>query len=52
MKNLNSFRFLKMAVDQEIERQVELIESGGARHAGNAALFESDRNRRNGFHAQ
>jgi aspartyl-tRNA(Asn)/glutamyl-tRNA(Gln) amidotransferase subunit B len=29
VKNLNSFRFLKMAVDQEIARQVGLIESGG-----------------------
>jgi aspartyl-tRNA(Asn)/glutamyl-tRNA(Gln) amidotransferase subunit B len=29
VKNLNSFRFLKMAVEYEIERQIELIESGG-----------------------
>lgn len=29
VKNLNSFRFLRMALDHEIERQVELIESGG-----------------------
>jgi aspartyl-tRNA(Asn)/glutamyl-tRNA(Gln) amidotransferase subunit B len=29
VKNLNSFRFLKLAVEYEIERQVELIESGG-----------------------
>jgi aspartyl-tRNA(Asn)/glutamyl-tRNA(Gln) amidotransferase subunit B len=29
VKNLNSFRFLKMALDYEIERQVELLESGG-----------------------
>jgi len=29
VKNLNSFRFLKMALDHEIERQVELIEAGG-----------------------
>ena len=29
VKNLNSFRFLKMALDHEIERQVGLIESGG-----------------------
>src|SRR5436190_20865007 len=28
VKNLNSFRFLKMALQYEIERQVELIESG------------------------
>lgn len=29
IKNLNSFRFAKMAIDYEIERQVELLESGG-----------------------
>ncbi len=29
VKNLNSFRFLKMALDYEIARQVELVESGG-----------------------
>ncbi|MBE0657004.1 MAG: Asp-tRNA(Asn)/Glu-tRNA(Gln) amidotransferase subunit GatB [Bryobacteraceae bacterium] len=29
IKNLNSFRHLKMAVDHEISRQVALIESGG-----------------------
>lgn len=29
VKNLNSFRFLKMAVDQEIERQVGIVDGGG-----------------------
>ncbi len=29
VKNLNSFRFLKQALEYEIERQVALIESGG-----------------------
>ena len=29
IKNLNSFRFLKMALDHEIERQVGILESGG-----------------------
>ncbi|MBV8865162.1 MAG: Asp-tRNA(Asn)/Glu-tRNA(Gln) amidotransferase subunit GatB, partial [Acidobacteriaceae bacterium] len=29
VKNLNSFRYLKMALHYEIERQVEVIESGG-----------------------
>jgi aspartyl-tRNA(Asn)/glutamyl-tRNA(Gln) amidotransferase subunit B len=29
LKNLNSFRFLKQAVDYEISRQVDVIESGG-----------------------
>ena len=28
VKNLNSFRFLKMALEHEIERQVEVVESG------------------------
>jgi len=30
IKNMNSFRFLKQAVDYEVRRQVELIEAGGA----------------------
>jgi aspartyl-tRNA(Asn)/glutamyl-tRNA(Gln) amidotransferase subunit B len=29
VKNLNSFRFLKLALDYEISRQVALVESGG-----------------------
>ncbi len=29
VKNLNSFRFLKLALDYEIDRQIALIESGG-----------------------
>jgi aspartyl-tRNA(Asn)/glutamyl-tRNA(Gln) amidotransferase subunit B len=29
VKNLNSFRFLKMAVDEEIERQVGIVSTGG-----------------------
>jgi aspartyl-tRNA(Asn)/glutamyl-tRNA(Gln) amidotransferase subunit B len=29
VKNLNSFRYLKMALDYEIERQIEILESGG-----------------------
>ena len=29
VKNLNSFRFLKLALDYEIARQIALIESGG-----------------------
>ncbi|MBV9082240.1 MAG: Asp-tRNA(Asn)/Glu-tRNA(Gln) amidotransferase subunit GatB, partial [Acidobacteriaceae bacterium] len=32
VKNLNSFRFVKMALEYEIERQVELLESGGKVH--------------------
>jgi aspartyl-tRNA(Asn)/glutamyl-tRNA(Gln) amidotransferase subunit B len=29
IKNLNSFRFVKLAIEYEVERQVELVESGG-----------------------
>jgi len=29
VKNLNSFRFLKLALEYEIERQIDLLESGG-----------------------
>jgi aspartyl-tRNA(Asn)/glutamyl-tRNA(Gln) amidotransferase subunit B len=29
VKNLNSFRFLKLAIDYEIARQIEVIEGGG-----------------------
>ncbi len=29
VKNLNSFRYVKLALEHEIERQVDLIESGG-----------------------
>jgi aspartyl-tRNA(Asn)/glutamyl-tRNA(Gln) amidotransferase subunit B len=29
IKNLNSFRFLERAIDHEVERQIDLIESGG-----------------------
>ncbi len=30
LKNLNSFRFVQRAIDCEIERQIEVIESGGS----------------------
>src|SRR5580765_2170111 len=41
VKNLNSFRFLKLAVDQEIERQVGIIEGGG-RVLQETRLFNPD----------
>ena len=29
VKNVNSFRFIRLALEYEIERQIEVIESGG-----------------------
>jgi len=29
VKNVNSFRFVRMALEYEIERQMEVVESGG-----------------------
>ncbi len=43
VKNLNSFRFLKMALDYEIARQVELVESGG-RVEQETRLYNPDAN--------
>src|SRR5260370_2520712 len=42
VKNLNSLRFLKMALDYEIARQVALIESGG-RVEQETRLYDPDR---------
>lgn len=41
VKNLNSFRFLKLALDYEIARQIALIESGG-RVVQETRLFNVD----------
>lgn len=41
VKNLNSFRYLRMALEYEIERQVELIESGG-KVAQETRLYNAD----------
>jgi aspartyl-tRNA(Asn)/glutamyl-tRNA(Gln) amidotransferase subunit B len=41
VKNLNSFRFLKMALDYEIARQIALIESGG-KVAQETRLYDAD----------
>jgi aspartyl-tRNA(Asn)/glutamyl-tRNA(Gln) amidotransferase subunit B len=40
-KNLNSFRFLKQAIDYEVARQVAVVESGGRIHQ-ETRLFNSD----------
>ena len=50
VKNLNSFRFLKLALDYEIARQVALIESGG-RVVQETRLYNPDQ-RRDRQHAQ
>jgi len=42
LKNINSFRFVQKAIDYEIGRQVELIESGG-RVAQETRLFDAAR---------
>ena len=41
VKNLNSFRFLKQAIEYEIARQVGIIETGGVIHQ-ETRLFNSD----------
>ena len=41
VKNLNSFRFLKMALDHEIARQVAVLESGG-RVIQETRLYDAD----------
>ncbi len=41
VKNLNSFRFLKQAIEYEIARQVAVIEAGGTIHQ-ETRLFNSD----------
>jgi aspartyl-tRNA(Asn)/glutamyl-tRNA(Gln) amidotransferase subunit B len=42
IKNMNSFRFLRQAVDYEVRRQVEIVESGG-RVAQETRLFDPSR---------
>ena len=41
VKNLNSFRFLKQAIDYEIARQVAILEGGGRIHQ-ETRLFDAD----------
>ncbi|HVC48876.1 MAG TPA: Asp-tRNA(Asn)/Glu-tRNA(Gln) amidotransferase subunit GatB [Burkholderiales bacterium] len=42
IKNLNSFRFLERAIDYEVHRQIEVIESGGE-IIQETKLYDSDR---------
>ncbi len=50
-KNLNSFRFLKQAIDYEIARQVAVIESGGTIHQ-ETRLFDSDTGETHGMRSK
>jgi len=43
IKNLNSFRFMEMAIEYEARRQVEVLESGGTIRQ-ETRLFDPDRN--------
>jgi aspartyl-tRNA(Asn)/glutamyl-tRNA(Gln) amidotransferase subunit B len=42
VKNVNSFRFVKQAIEYEIERQVEIVERGGT-IAQESRLYDPDR---------
>ena len=42
LKNLNSFRFIEKAINYEIERQIDLIEDGGA-VVQETRLYDSDK---------
>ena len=43
IKNVNSFRFLEMAINYEIERQIGILESGGTIQR-DTRLYDSDKN--------
>ena len=43
LKNLNSFRFIERAIDVEVERQIEILESGGVIRQ-ETRLYDTDRN--------
>ncbi|MCF6298634.1 MAG: Asp-tRNA(Asn)/Glu-tRNA(Gln) amidotransferase subunit GatB [Thiomicrorhabdus sp.] len=43
LKNINSFRFIEKAIEIEIERQIELIESGGT-VVQETRLYDADNN--------
>ena len=42
-KNINSFRFLEQAINYEVERQIQVLESGG-RVTQETRLYDPDRN--------
>ncbi len=43
LKNLNSFRFIERAINIEVERQIDIIEGGGA-VVQETRLYDADRN--------
>ena len=43
IKNINSFRFVERAINTEVERQIDLIENGGA-VVQETRLYDSDKN--------
>jgi aspartyl-tRNA(Asn)/glutamyl-tRNA(Gln) amidotransferase subunit B len=51
VKNLNSFRFLKQAIDYEIARQVGVLESGGTIHQ-ETRLFDADTGETHGMRSK
>ncbi len=51
VKNLNSFRFLKQAIEYEVARQVAVIESGGTIHQ-ETRLFDSNTGETHGMRSK
>ena len=43
LKNLNSFKFIEQAIEIEVERQIEIVESGG-RVVQETRLYDSEKN--------
>ncbi len=43
IKNINSFRFVEKAIDYEVERQIDLLESGGS-VVQETRLYDSEKN--------